>query len=326
MAERLAKIAVLGAATLEGTRVREALEAARVPAAKVDLFGFAEGEVLVSEYAGEARMIQEPDPVVVAGHDVVLVCERGDSTLRVAEHLDPGQLVIDLVGGLPDRLAARLLNPRDESDDTPAGFYAVPHPLALVLSDLLGPVDRGPGVEQCVAVVVRPAVDYGEAGVEELRQQTVRLLNFVELPVETFGRQLAFNIVPESGLSCGVPGAEHEIARQVGTLLGWDRERLTLRFLAAPLFYGHAVELHVRTPNGTGLEEMHRVLAENGLEPGDEKGPLVSTPMEVADERTIRLGELSADGLGGFWLWVVAGGSNSRAAEFAVRLARRAVS
>ncbi|NIM00810.1 MAG: hypothetical protein GTN89_07835 [Acidobacteria bacterium] len=325
MVDRNGKIAVLGASTLEGTRVREALEAARVPAAKVDLFGFADGDVLVSEYAGEARMIQEPDPVVVAGHEVLLVCERGDSTRRVAEQLRADQLVIDLVGGLPEKLGARLLNPRNEVDDA-AGFYAVPHPLALVLSDLLSPVDRGPGVEQCVAVIVRPAVDYGEAGVEELRQQTVRLLNFVELPVDTFGRQLAFNIVPESGLSCGIPGFEQEIARQVGVLLGWDRERLTLRFLAAPLFYGHAVELHIRTPNGTGLDEMRRALAENGLEPGEERGPLVSTPMEVADERTIRLGELTADGLGGFWLWAVAGGSNSRAAEFAVRLAQSAVS
>ncbi len=325
MASRNGKIAVLGATTLEGTRVREALEAARVPAAQVDLYGHAEGEVLVGEYAGEARMIQEPDPAEVAAYAVVLVCERGDSTLRVAEQLGEDQLVIDLVGGLPDRLGARLLNPENDSAGSPAGFYAVPHPLALVLSDLLSPVDRGPGVEQCVAVVVRPAVDYGEAGVEELRQQTVRLLNFVELPVDTFGRQLAFNIVPESGLSCGVPGFEHEIARQVGVLLGWDRERITLRFLAAPLFYGHAVELHVRTPNGTGLEDMRRVFSENGLEPAEGRGPLLSTPMEVADERTVRLGELSADGLGGFWLWAVAGGSNSRAAELAVRLARHAI-
>ncbi len=206
-----------------------------------------------------------------------------------------------------------------------AGFYAVPHALALLLSDLLRPIDRGPGVEQGVAVVLRPASDYGDAGVEELREQTVRILSCVEMPVATFGRQLAFNIVPESGLSCSVPGFEREIARQVSLLLDWDRERLTLRLLAAPLFYGHAIELHLRTPNGAGLEELRRALSENGLEPGEERGALVSTPMEVAGQRTLRLGELSADGLGGFWLWAVAGGSSSRAAEIAVDLAKRAI-
>jgi aspartate-semialdehyde dehydrogenase len=319
------KIAVVGASTLEGTRVREALEAARVPSKKVDLFGRSDGEVLVSEYAGEARMIQAPEVAEIASYAAVLVCERGDSTLQLAEGLRPEQTVIDMVGGLPDKVGARLLNPQTGSDEDLAGFYAVPHSLALVLSDLLSPIERGPGVEQCVAVVVRPAVDYGEAGVEELREQTVRLLNFVELPVATFGRQLAFNIVPESGLSCSVPGFEQEIARQVGALLGWDRDRLALRLLAAPLFYGHAMELHLRTPNGAGLDDLRRALSDGGLEPGVESGPLVSTPMEVADERTIRLGELSADGLGGFWLWAVAGGSNSRAAEFAVDLATRVI-
>jgi aspartate-semialdehyde dehydrogenase len=319
------KIALLGASTLEGTRVRQALEAARIASKRVDLYGHSEGEVLLSEYAGEARMIQEPDPGEIAAHAAVLVCEAGESTLRVAESLGSDQVVIDLVGGLPDSVGAQLVNPHKPASEALAGFYAVPHSLALVLSDLLSPIDRGPGVEQCVAVVVRPAVDYGEAGVEELREQTVRLLNCVELPVATFGRQLAFNIIPESGLSCSVPGLESEIARQVAVLLGWDRERLTLRFLAAPLFYGHAVELHLRTPNGAGLEDLRRALSENGLEPGEQRGPLVSTPMEVANERTIRLGELSNDGLGGFWLWAVAGGSNSRAAEFAVDLAKRAI-
>ena len=83
-------------------------------------------------------------------------------------------------------------------------------------------------------------------------------------------------------------------------MLGWDRERLTLRFLAAPLFYGHASSCTCAHPTVPASKIFGAALSENGLEPGEERGPLVSTPMEVADERTIRLGELSADGLGGF--------------------------
>ena len=303
--------------------MREALEGARIPRRQVDFYGASNGEVLVSEYAGEACLIQEPDPTEIAEHAVVLVCERGESTERVAERLGGAQTVIDLVGGLPEKVASELVLPDNGSSATAAGFYAVPYPLALVLGDLLRPIDRGPGLEEVAAVVLRPAGDYGQGGVEELRQQTVRLLNFVEPPVETFGRQLAFNIVPEHGLSCAVPGLESEIARQVTNIVGWDRERLTLRFLAAPLFYGHGIELHLRTPPGVEINALRRALSENGLEPGQEQGPLVSTPMEVADERAIRLGEVSADGLGGFWLWAVAGGSGSRAAELAVDMATR---
>jgi len=318
------KIALLGASTLDGQRVREALEGARVPGRMVDLFDHSDEEMLLGEYAGEARVIQNPDTEEIAGHGVVLVCGAGSGVERVLEHVGTS-LVIDVVGAFPEGASSRLVRPGEGEIEDLTGLFRVPHPMALVLSDLLRPIDGGPGIDEAVAVVLRPAADYGQAGVDELRQQTVRLLNFVEMPVETFGRQLAFNIVPEQGLSCSVPGQEALIGRQVAELLGWDRERLALRFLAAPLFYGHAMELRLRTPNGAGLDEVREALREAGLEPQAGAGPLISTPMDVADERVIRVGDLSVDGLGGVWLWAVAGRSGTRAAELAVDLARRAI-
>jgi len=324
-AESGRKIALLGASTIEGGRVREQLEQARVPGRLVDLFDHSDEEALIGEYAGEARLIQNPDMEEIASHRVVLVCGGGSSVDRLVERTSES-LVLDLVGALPEAAGARLVCPEEDGgEDTMQGFFSVPHPVALVLADLLRPIECGPGVEEAVAVVLRPAADYGQAGVEELREQTVRLLNCVEMSVDTFGRQLAFNIVPEHGLSCAVPGVEARITRQVGQLLGWERERLALRFLAVPLFYGHGVELRLRTPNGAGLEQVREALRDGGLEPDPGAGPLISTPMDVANERALRLGELSADGLGGFWLWAVAGKSGTRSAEIAVDLARRAI-
>jgi aspartate-semialdehyde dehydrogenase len=318
------KIALLGASTLDGVRVREALEQARVPGRLVDLFDHSDEEMLLGEYAGEARVIQNPDVEEIAGHRVVLLCGAGPSVERLAARAGE-LLVIDVVGALPEGSAARLAGPAVGEGGDARGLLRVPHPLALVLADLLRPIDHGPGIEEVVAVVLRPAADYGQQGVDELRQQTVRLLNFVEMPVDTFGRQLAFNIVPELGLSCAVPGQEARISRQVAELLGWDRERLALRFLAAPLFFGHAVELRLRTGNGAGVEDIRDALRNGGLDPEAGAGPRISTPMDVADERELRVGDLTPDGLGGFWLWAVAGRSGTRAAEIAVGLARRAL-
>jgi aspartate-semialdehyde dehydrogenase len=289
------------------------------------MFGEQGGEALLGEYAGEARLIQEFDATEIGDYQVVLICERSAAVLRLVPDVAEDLTVIDLVGGLPDSAGATLLNPASDPAESTAGCWTVPHPLSLVLYDLLRPVDCGPGVDEAVAVVLRPAADYGEAGVEELRQQTVHLLNCIEMPVETFGRQLAFNIVPDPGLSCAVPGLEQEIPRQVSRMLGWDRERLTLRFLAAPVFHGHGIELRLRTSNGAELDDVQRAFAESGLTPEQGGGRLISTPLEVANECAIKLGELSADGLGGFWLWAVAGRSGRRAAKMAVDVVRRAI-
>ena len=323
--EPVLKIALVGASTPEGSRVRKALEAARIPGAKVDLYGQSDGEVALGEYAGEARLIQQTAEGETDAHQVVLVCERGTAVEGWIDRAAADCTVIDVVGGLSGRARATLLHPERGPAEPTGGFWTVPHPLSLVLYDLLRPVDRGPGIDEAVAVVLRPAADYGKAGVEELRQQTVHVLNFDEMPVETFGRQLAFNIVPDPALSCAIPGLEQEIPTQVAQMLGWERERLTLRFLAAPLFYGHGVELRLRTPNGAELDEVRRALAESDLAPRQGGGPSIWTPLEVANERAIRVGDLSADGLGGFWIWAVAGRSGARAAEMAVDFARQAL-
>ena len=314
-----ARVALVGASTVEGTRVRDALVNEGVPGSRVDLYGVTHGEVLLSEYDGEARLIQEPEFDEIATHDLIFLCEPGE----VAEKLSrsrPSGVVIDLIGVLPEGLQSPLvhidLNPQAASEHE--GFLCAPHPLTTLLCELLFPLERDLGLAEVVAVVLRPAADFGEQGIEELREQTVRLLNFSTLPVKTFGKQLAFNIIPQARLDSGEPPVETVVARQVARILGWDQRRLALKMLAAPLFYGHGLEMHLRFRNGATLEGVRSTLEQNGF---SEKDAQATTPLDVADERATRLAELSEDEMGGFWLWAVAGGSGRRAAEHAVRLA-----
>ena len=193
--DRAARVAVIGAATMDGGRVRAALAAAGVPGQRVDLFGELggpESEAVLSEYAGEARLVLAPDPVGIVGYDVIFLCEPGEISRRIAASRVKEQLVIDLCDCLPQALDAR----RVHLDLMPeiagaegGGYYAVSHPLTLLLTELLHPLDREIGLAGATAMVIRPAADFGEPGLEELREQTIRLLSFADLPLETFGTQ-----------------------------------------------------------------------------------------------------------------------------------------
>ncbi|HET9300407.1 MAG TPA: hypothetical protein VFO11_10710, partial [Candidatus Polarisedimenticolaceae bacterium] len=58
-----ARVAVVGAETPAGARLRAALAASGFPGARLDLFGDNPGEeAVLSEYAGEARLIQPASP------------------------------------------------------------------------------------------------------------------------------------------------------------------------------------------------------------------------------------------------------------------------
>jgi aspartate-semialdehyde dehydrogenase len=294
-----------------------------LPGDRVNLFGSTHGEVVLSEYDGEARIIQEPDVSDLVGHEVVFVCETGAVAGEVLSAAKPGTLVIDLVGCGASRAEIPLVHVDINPDAVtpPQCVVAVPHALSAILAEVLHPLDRDRGIEGVTAVVLRPAVDFGDEGLEELREQTVRLLNFTSVPVEVFGRQLCFNVIPDRLTEERDSDLRRRIEGEVSRILGWPEERLALRLVTVPVFHGHTIVLNVRLGGEAAADEI--ISAYDGLEGirGPEPGDAL-TPLEAAGTRRTYVSEVTEDGLGGFWLWVVAGELESVPGQQAVRLAR----
>ena len=124
---------------------------------------------MIGEYDGEARLIQEPDPGETEDHDVIFLCEAGEAAELAASRAPADSLVIDVVGSLSGAERPPLvhmdINPEEAKGKR--GRLAVPHPAALLLAELLEPLERGPGLQDVVVLVIRPAADFGEEGVEE---------------------------------------------------------------------------------------------------------------------------------------------------------------
>jgi aspartate-semialdehyde dehydrogenase len=322
-----ARIAIVGAATQNGNLVRGELERRRVAGRRVDLYGAAAAEPVISEYAGEARLIQSPDPEELQGHDVVFLCEEGQAADDIARQCADEALIVDLVRAVPgadDRPLIHMgINAPEGAERS--GRFAVPHPLAIVLADLLHPLQRGHGLRSATAVVLRPASDFGDDGVEELRQQTVRLLNFTEAPKDVFGgEQLAFNLIPQQLLAGREPGLEERLVREVGRLLCWEEPRLAVRLVTTPIFFGHAVNLRVELERDATVEAVTGTLAAAGSlrTPPDAE---YTTPLQASGgdpaETVSDVSEVAEDGLGGVWLWNVIGEAQGASARHAVRLA-----
>jgi aspartate-semialdehyde dehydrogenase len=184
----------------------------------------------------------------------------------------------------------------------------------LLLADLLRPLQAALGVRQATAVVLRPAGDFGRAGLDELRDQTVRILSFAAPPKEVFGRQLAFNVLPQPAEE--ETRAEADVAR----LLGWDAPRLAVAMLAVPVFYGHTVLLRVQAERPAGAADAVAALAgAEGIRVPS--ATTAQTPLDAAEERRIDVARVREDGAGGLWLSAVAGDADAAAAGHALRIA-----
>ncbi len=318
-----ARIAVVGAATVEGERIRIALAARGVPGGCVDLFGATRDEVVLSEYAGEARIVQEAAPEAIAGHDLVFLCERDEAVVRALEAPPCKAVVVSLeVSGGDEPLVHAELRPLPVGES--GRFFAIPHALSTTVAELLAPLERRFGVAEVVAVVIRPASDFGSPGIEELREQTVSLLRFERPPTEVFGRQLAFNLIPQALVQRGGRSVEERIGTEVAELLGWPAPRLALRLLAAPIFYGHGISIRVALGRPATAAEVAAAYEEvRGLRPPS--SARAGTPLETSEVRETTVAEVLEDGLGGFWLWAVAAEAAAAAAEQAAEVAHRFV-
>jgi aspartate-semialdehyde dehydrogenase len=255
------RIAVLGAASPAGAHLKAALADRGIPGERVVLFGHQREVAVLSEYDGEARLVQAVDDLDVAAYDAVFVCELGHDDVGLAAAAASGTLVVDMTGSMPGTVLAGASR---ASADT--RLVSVPHAVTSLLVGLLEPIHRAIGVARVSAFVLRPASDFGEAGLEELREQTVRLLRFEKTPTEVFGRQLAFNVLPEHLFPLGEEAAAERVVRESRALLGAPELPFDLSQALVPTFFGHAVSAHIELVHEGGAEALAAWRAVPGIE------------------------------------------------------------
>jgi aspartate-semialdehyde dehydrogenase len=318
-----ARIAVLGSSSERGASLRQALCDFGLPGSRVDLYATTdEAEPVISEYDGEARLIQKPDLDELAGRNVVFVCEPGEIVDAVFRRASAELRVIDLAHARRESTRARLVHvdvdPSAARDAPPV--LALPHELSTLLVDLIHPLTRAFGCAAAVALILRPAADFGERGVEELREQTVGLLSFTPPAAPVFGRQLAFNVLPQSVLPDAAEGLERRVAEEARIVLGLPEPRLSVCLAAAPVFHGHSVGLCFRPERAVEAPEVRAALEAARIPVAGGAGARI-TPVDVSTSRGTYVADVSPDGLGGHWIWAVVAEAAARNAELAVRLA-----
>jgi hypothetical protein len=220
--------------------VKAALANRAIPGGRVSLFGRHREVAVLSEYDGEARLVQAANDLDPAVFDAVFVCEVGYDGASLAQAAASGTLVVDMTGSIPGAVL-----PGASGASTLACLVAAPHAVTTLLVSLLAPIQQSIGLARVSVHVLRPASDFGEAGLEELREQTVHLLRFEPTPTLVFGRQLAFNVLPEYLFPAGEADSTARVVRECRALLGSPDLPFALSQALVPLFFGHAIAAHV---------------------------------------------------------------------------------
>jgi aspartate-semialdehyde dehydrogenase len=117
-----------------------------------------------------------------------------------------------------------------------------PHPVAIPIAFILQSILKLSPVSLAAASVIQPASEYDKAGVDELLEQIVRVLNVEDYPQKVFDRQLAFNLFPAAR---GFEIEQYAVG-QLHRIFG-RQHPISIALTQGSAFHGHSFSIFVQT-------------------------------------------------------------------------------
>ncbi len=298
MIEAGSSIAILGSGTLDAKELHKKLVEMGVAKGRLMLFGNKVGpwQIALEDEAADVFLPLEKNYLDQA--KVVFLCDLArESRETVVEWVrDNEALLIDLSANM-DRESgwADPLLPGEQLKNYGLE-YILPEPEALYLAYLLKAIPR----ESLASVdchLFIPASQWGEAGIQELYNQSINLINFKDIPKDIFGRQVAFNLVPVQETGEGA-----FFAKQVRRFSGMDM-RVTRVAVLTPVFHSMTLSAMIQVTDALEAEQaLRRMIESTGTFRlvGDEAWPAPSEAVAM-DTPVVGVRPLSETVL---WLWL----------------------
>ncbi|MGH9476006.1 MAG: Asd/ArgC dimerization domain-containing protein [Terriglobales bacterium] len=310
------RIAVQGATSLLGKELQTALEERHFPALNTTLIATADRSGNkqtfnrgLAAFGGEVAVLEPCTAEALAGQDVIFLCGTAEEARATAALAPARARLVDASGALRGSAGAATAG-LEPTFAAPARTALVAHPAAQVLAHALQRLGTAGALAGGEATVFEPVSERGWPGMQELQQQSTRLLDMQSLPEEIFGCQVAFNLRVRLGAEAepGLGEIRRRIVEEMADLGAAPIPALVV--VQAPVFHACLLSLHVRYTTFTGMDSVLAALTSPWLTPGTEYPDVVS----VAGADTIPLGPVRADPAGGFWIW--AGVDNLRRSAF----------
>ncbi len=310
------KIAIVGASSLRGKELNEAL--AESPFAAADFVLLDEEEQLgqLESVGDEVTFVQRIDPPSFHRADFVFFAGSEESTQKhwkVAQQA--GASIIDMTAAIEHEpgviLRAPWLHENGESTGATPGLATpavVPaHPAAVAVAMLTQRLEQVGALRCAPVTVLEPASEYGRAAMDGLHQQTVNLLNFQTLPKAIYDTQVAFTATPVFGQAgkFRLPDREARIRRHYAVLRG-SQGVVPLQLVHTPVFHGYGLSMAVEFEEPVALDHLEAALQGEHVDVmmGDSDAPTNLSSAGQGDVLVrVRTASGSQEKTAQFWIW-----------------------
>ena len=249
------RVAVVGISSLIGEAVIDELRARKMLFAELHALDdeHSVGRAVSGEEGAESTKALPVSDVAAFDFsrvDLVFFCGRSALSERYAEAAAAHAWVIDGSAAFRERadvpLVAADVNPRVLDAVGTRGLIALPGSASVALATALAPLHALAGLNRAEVATYQSVSGSGRGAMDELAGETVAMLSGKKARGRAFGRQIAFNVIPQVDVldADGVSREERRLWQETRRVLDLPHLAINATAVRVPVFFGHSLAVH----------------------------------------------------------------------------------
>ncbi|OFW62038.1 MAG: aspartate-semialdehyde dehydrogenase [Actinobacteria bacterium RBG_16_64_13] len=324
------RVAVAGATGAVGRAMRSILAERDFPVKELVALATAKSAGMHLDYRGEEVICQELTPESFRGIDLALFSAGGGTSLKYAPMArEAGCVVVDNSSAWRMEPDVPLVVPEVNPDDVNwhKGIIANPNCSTIQMVVVMKPLHDEAKITRVVVSTYQAVSGTGAKAINELMQQTGRLLAGDAPEINVYPHQIAFNCLPQIDvfLEDGYTKEEQKMVDETKKIMGDNSIAVSATCVRVPVQNGHSEAINLQFARPLSVERARELLAEApGVKVVDDPANKVyPMPIEASGQDDTYVGRIRRDPTAenALNLWVVADNLRKGAALNAVQIA-----
>jgi aspartate-semialdehyde dehydrogenase len=327
-------VAVVGATGAVGQEMREILEERGFPVGKLVCLASERSEGKSVTFRGAEVPVDRLTERSFAGVDIALFSAGAERSRGFAPHaVTAGAVVIDNSSAFRMEPKVPLVVPEVNAHALAAhvGIIANPNCSTIQMVMALKPLHDAARIRRVVVSTYQSVSGTGQAAMEELFEQSGRVLNLQPASPKVYPHQIAFNCLPQIDAfdEDGYTKEEWKMVHETRKILEDPGLQVCATTVRVPVFRGHSESVNLEFERPLPPDEARALMSdmEGVVVIDDPDRALYPMATDAAGSDAVYVGRVRADRTvpNGLALWIVSDNLRKGAALNAVQIAERLV-
>ncbi|NDJ19638.1 aspartate-semialdehyde dehydrogenase [Myxacorys almedinensis] len=261
------RVAILGATGAVGTELLELLEHRNFPLADLKLLASPRSAGNTLLFRGEALPVETVEANSFAGVDIVLASAGGSVSKAWAEPaIAAGAVMIDNSSAFRLDTSVPLIVPEVNPGAAAhhRGLIANPNCTTILMAVALYPLHQVQPIRRIVASTYQSASGAGARAMEEVKTQSLDILQGKQPKPQAFPYPLAFNLFPHNSPlnALGYCEEEMKMVNETRKIFGADDLRITATCIRVPVLRAHSESINLEFEQPFSVEHAREILSQ----------------------------------------------------------------